>query len=547
MANGFSDAEIARFSGQQAKADFMRAGTEPWTVLYDGQGIDEQGVSATSYSVLAPPALRSEFLGENGWDVRIGDGRPGTVSSYGDDESTTYLPFGNDEGWEPLVIVTDSAGTRESEIVFNQEFRLVFELFEDRNTGDLIDVTADGTEVVVVKIADRKVSVRSSYLARFRALKQLDVWLYTDVISHFPNATDGQNLEQFEMEWTSENSAGFNRVGMTLGYPSSLFMAKKFFSPPPIERCNLWEYEDRSQNYESFIIDEDEFGRAVTFTCEESKLGNYFGKNPEAPHYLTPAFFRSDVLQKYYNNAELYTVTEGSVSCKGRWHLRLDNDHSDYVAVFLGDLGRDLPESERLYWKGFNIAPPGPMSSTYARRSYLGHWVDASQPDHQFKQAYAELQAQWRSNHGWQMYRQPHDTDQPILGRLHVPLNESQTEFEDQLLILAKLLVDFLNEKAIGKIVGRGPENERGLGKLQRFFTVVGYDHEQEDMALLRQIQELRSKVSAHSKGSDYDAYIAAKLSGRTKRQFVRDLHRHSTDMLRRWIELSPSSATDQV
>jgi hypothetical protein len=61
-------------------------------------------------------------------------------------------------------------------------------------------------------------------------------------------------------------------------------------------------------------------------------------------------------LQKYYNNAELYTVTEGSVSCKARWHLRLDNDHSDYLAVFLGDLGRDLPEPERQYWKGFNIA-----------------------------------------------------------------------------------------------------------------------------------------------------------------------------------------------
>jgi hypothetical protein len=172
------------------------------------------------------------------------------------------------------------------------------------------------------------------------------------------------------------------------------------------------------------------------------------------------------------------------------------------------------------------------MSSTHARRSYLGHWVDASQPDHQFKQAYTELQAQWGSDHGWQIYRQPHDTDQPILGRLHVPLNESQTEFEDQLLILAKLLVDFLNETAIGKIAGRGPEHERGLGKLQRFFTVVSYGHEQEDMALLRPIQELRSKVSAHSKGSDYDAYIPAKLAGRTKRQFVRDLQTKNSELL---------------
>jgi hypothetical protein len=111
------------------------------------------------------------------------------------------------------------------------------------------------------------------------------------------------------------------------------------------------------------------------------------------------------------------------------------------------------------------------------------------------------------------------------------------------LLILAKLLVDFLNEKAIGKIVGRGPDNERGIAKLQRFFVLAGHEGEQEDIALLRQIQELRSKVSAHSKGSDYNTFIAEKLAGRTKKEFVRDLHRRSTDMLRRWTDLGSNYA----
>jgi hypothetical protein len=543
MADELTDTEIAGLVSQGAKDDFMSAGLGPWTVLYDGEGIGKTPVSATSYSVLAPTALRSQFLGENGWDARIGHGRPGTVTSFGETETTAYLPFGNDEGWEPLVIVTDAAGTRDSEIIISQEFRLVFELFEDKATGNLIDVVEDGTEVLVVEVSRRKVRVRSSYLARFRALKQLDLWLYTDVISHFPNLSPGGDLKQFDMEWKADDSAGFNSVGTTFGYPTALFMAKKFFSPPPIERCNLWEYEDRSQTYEDFIIGEDEFGRPVTFTCEEDKLANYFGKNPEAPHYLTPVFFRSDVLQKYYNNTELYTVTEGSVSCKARWHLRVDNDHGEYVAVFLGDLGRDIPEAERQYWKGFNIAPRGSMSSTYARRSYLGHWVAAEQPDHQFKHAYSELQAKWRSETGWQMYRDPHDIDQGILNRLHVPLNETQTEFEDQLLILAKLLVDFLNEKAIGKIVGRGPDNERGIGKLQRFFILAGYEGGNEDISLLRQIQELRSKVSAHSKGSGYNAFIAEKLAGRTKQEFVRDLHRRSTYMLRKWADLASTYA----
>lgn len=543
MTSKFSDAEIALISGQRAKDEFLRAGSGPWTVLYDFQGLGKRPVSTTTFSVLAPPGLRSEFLSKGDWDARIGFGQPGTISKCGETATTSYLQFGNDQGLEPFVIVTDSAGTRKSEILINQEFRLVFELFEDKETGNLIMVSDDGTEEVVVELTDRKVRVLSSYLARFRALKQLDLWLYTDVISYFPDAPLDTDFKQFAMDWKSEDSAGSNIAGKSMGYPTSLFMAKKYFGPGPIEKCNLWEYEDRSKTYEDFIIGEDEFGKPVTFTCEEDKLANYFGKNPEAPHYLTPVFFRRDALLKYYNHAELYTVTDGSVSCDTRWHLRVDNDHEEYVTVFLGDLGRDLPDTERQYWKGFNIVPRGPMSSTYSQRAYEGQWVDAKQPDHQFKSAYADLQKQWNTDHGWQLYREPHDADKTIIKRLHVPLNETQTEFEDQLMNLAKLLADFLNEKAIIKAIGKGPDDERGLSKLQRFFTVTGYEQVEEDNALLREIQELRSRVSAHSKGSDYNRYIAGKLGGMTKKVFVRELLRSSSEMLERWIDFSPTYA----
>ncbi|MEO9247475.1 hypothetical protein ABDK96_07270 [Citricoccus nitrophenolicus] len=543
MAQEFSDEEIARLDGQRLWEDFSRAGQGPWTVLYNSEDIHKRPSSTAVYSVLAPPALRSKFLRETNWDVHIGHGQPGTLTSFGDSPASTYVPFGNDEGWEPLVIVTDAAGSREGEVLFSQEFRLVFELFEDQGTGNLVDVLDDGTESVVVQISRDKVVVRSSYLARFRALKQMDLWLYTDTHTHLQGVGPVDNLEDFHEDWKTEESIGSNRVGTLLGYPSATFTAKTFLSPPPIERCNLWDYEDRLQTYEDFIIGEDEFGRPISFTCEEGKLANYFGKNPDAPHYLTPVFFRSDVLQKYYNNTELYVVSEGSVSCKALWHLRLDNDHSEYVAVFLGDLGRDLPASERQYWKGFNIVPTGSMSETYFRRSYLGQWVDAEQPDHRFKHAYTRLQSSWRHDHGWTLYREPHDADQSHLARLHVPLNETQTEFEDQLLTLAKLLVDFLNEKAIVRAIGPGPENERGIGKLQRFLVQAGYDRTEDDISLLRLIQELRSKVTAHSKGSGYDAYIASKLERNTKREFVRELHQRTTEMLMRWTELSSSVA----
>jgi hypothetical protein len=60
-------------------------------------------------------------------------------------------------------------------------------------------------------------------------------------------------------------------------------------------------------------------GKPVRHTCDPDKLANYFGKNPEAPHYLTPVFFRAEVLEKYYADPGKYSVEDGSLRCGRLW------------------------------------------------------------------------------------------------------------------------------------------------------------------------------------------------------------------------------------
>lgn len=75
-------------------------------------------------------------------------------------------------------------------------------------------------------------------------------------------------------------------------------------------------------------------------------LSDYFGKNKGSPHYLTPVYFDKAVLQKYYSSSNEYEVQDSSsIDKHGYWHLRFDNNASEHVCVFLGDLGRDLPHS----------------------------------------------------------------------------------------------------------------------------------------------------------------------------------------------------------
>jgi len=70
-------------------------------------------------------------------------------------------------------------------------------------------------------------------------------------------------------------------------------VGKRIISPPPVEKAGLPPF-DGPQEYSHFIIGIDAEGDAVEHTCDPDQLANYFGKNPDAPHFLTPVFFRRD-------------------------------------------------------------------------------------------------------------------------------------------------------------------------------------------------------------------------------------------------------------
>lgn len=68
-------------------------------------------------------------------------------------------------------------------------------------------------------------------------------------------------------------------------------------------------------------------------------------------------FSTKEVLKKYYDKPQKYKVEDNYIRCGNLWGLRIDNNHKDYVIVFLGDLGSHLSQNEQLYWRHFNIPP----------------------------------------------------------------------------------------------------------------------------------------------------------------------------------------------
>ena len=203
-----------------------------------------------------------------------------------------------------------------------------------------------------MRFVKERVEVRTPLLKQYIAARQMDLLLFTDFNVHsaeepqstdtkrFSNATYAGRLDQYESRYSSSDVYG------------SRYCAVKVITPGAVETCGIWPFEEADDHYPDFIIGEDDQGKPVKYTCNPDLLANYFGANPDAPHYLTAVHFRRDVLSKYYDDPQMYSVEDGYLRCASLWGLDIDNDHDDRVVVFLGDLGQKLPSAERDHWRG---------------------------------------------------------------------------------------------------------------------------------------------------------------------------------------------------
>jgi hypothetical protein len=451
-------------------------------------------------------------LRDAGWDLQIGDGAPGFCQRHENGNAINeYNRSPNlDHGIEPIVIIQDHHRIKPPMLPqLSEEFRLFHNLWLDSSSKQAIKIYDDGYEEVAADISMNCVKVRTKLLKQYQAARQFDLILYIDSVVNItiPNAID--NFEEFSHKESGEYFCYSYGIGdIFKGQYFSRFLAKKILPPPPIEKSGIWPFSNLSEVYSEFIIGEDESGQPVKHSCEPRLLSNYFGANPGAPNFLTPVFFKRDVLQKYYEYPEKYSVEDGYLRCRNLWGLRIDNDHPNYVMVFLGDLGESLPERERDAWKTFNIPPEGRMSVTVFKRSFLGEPTDPQSPDLIFRNSYIDFCQTWRKRKGWDFFKPLHKDDLHIFSRVRIPLNNSQTEFESQISHLAKLLIDALNEEQFIKELKITKENEKGIAKLERWLDLQKYPETGEVITYLRRLQSLRSKISAHKKGSSHQEFL---------------------------------------
>jgi len=519
--------------------DFIPSvGRKQWQAVYvsrDGNP-DRFGV----FSGLMPSTNLAAALAQESWDLTIGHGLPGfSESSRTGTKVTTYHRFGGFGEIRPLVIHRHFHGARPAYIEICEEFRHFHDLAEDRERGVFLDFDESGYPIDVAKAQKHSVEIQLRYLLQFLAATRLHLAIFFDVVRYSLIPLEDIPEDQRELKYTDDRSRYFRHVVKCDFQPEyrtfSRLLGKVIISPPPLEQCGKWPFDECEAEAEvPFVIDVNSDGAPREFTSHPDKLSNYFDANTGAPNYLTPVYFRKEVLSKYYADSDRYSVSDGHLGCLGLWSVQIDNNHPTHIVVFLGDLGRDLPYEERLHWKQFNVPPEGGVSKTNFRRSFLAEFAPPEAEDLVFRTEYQSLNTAWRDAMGWFLFLQPEAGDEYVLATVLVPVTNSQSELDQQILALTKLLVDSLNEEALASHAGPGQKAEKGITKLERFLGSRGFPDAVTVIQFLRDLQALRSAGAGHRKGHRYDE-ILARLGASTQRssEFMEHLLRKATDVIR--------------
>ena len=130
-----------------------------------------------------------------------------------------------------------------------------------------------------------------------------------------------------------------------------------------------------------------------------------------------------------------------------------------------------------------------------------------------------------------------------MLRRLRIPVNDTDTELRTQLLNLALVLVDLLNEKGITERLSEKIKNEKGIDKLQRFLETSSYEHVDRDISLLKKIQRMRSRIAAHASGTSGQELLENELSGQSPQEYIQHLLAEAAQMMDDLIGFTKQSA----
>jgi hypothetical protein len=247
-----------------------------------------------------------------------------------------------------------------------------------------------------------------------------------------------------------------------------------------------------------FVIGSDEQGQPITATCPPTG-------------FMTPVFFRAEVLERYYQDPSTYRVDDDIVRGGRHWALPIAPTDRNTVQAWLGDVN-GLPVSVQRHWAEFAIPDQG-VPEWRLRRELLAEFSDAREqgPVADLKRAIAAVNAAAEEQFGEALFAPVEEAHVEAVRTMRVPANSSFAAFNEQVRTLALLVVDHLSSRFLD--AADAPADDTGtLNRLARLLaTLSGESFEQakDRIGGLYAVQSVRSNVASHRTGPLVDQTLA--------------------------------------
>lgn len=443
-----------------------------------------------------------DVLADTDWPLNIDSARPEVWEVHAGDEVTyrSDLHPTKERGgvlFCPFVVHFDPY-TRPSWIEPIQSFVLHWEAWpEHARDGDVTWYEEDDDsmpreiarwrrETYEERITTGRLEVRRDCLLAFMAAYELDLAVYSD--------HRAQPVELPE-DWRDEGR-GALRAWRSWASPLSDRTAIAVLRdvcilrrPPKESVAQPGDGEDRAGVRYPIGMDP-ATGRPIVAT------------HPPTP-FLTPVFFRQQVLERYLENPRVHSVEDSLVRGGRRWSLPIARTGRGTVHAWLGDVA-SLPRTVQEHWQAHAVVDDGGVPEWRIRTDFLAEFavVPAEGSIARLKAAIISANAVATARFGEPLYQDVDRAHAESIDVLRIPPNPSMPAFAEQTRALALLVVDHLNPRFFTS--AEAPEAEGSLNRLALLIAALTGRPEQDSKDLIRglyAVQAIRSTVVAHRTG----------------------------------------------
>ncbi len=473
----------------------------PWTTVYDFPDNITNGRSV--FSCFAEKQNKDAILDTPRWMIQQGDFHPHFEKNQSGVEYRTCAY----DGFYPIVIATEFHELNTVQLCVNQEFTLLFNLYRGKDgnfyEGDDTDKTNQ-----VIRIEEDRVSIRTKYLMRFMAAKQLLFAMLID--SRNTSGVNNSYNPNFYSEEIVKNDVSTYQVSYQIdksdGFISTRFLGGGVVLPKTRDKCDLWPYES-SNKYPEFIIGEAPDGTMIKYTCNPDALNDCVDSRPDSPNYLTPVYFKAEVLD-HFRKHKKYIVDEYGIKCGASWSVKMDHTISDRVMIYLGDLGANLPFDVLKHMLPHNVSPVGySIANEIIKRDILCDWnTDSSAPITSLKINFYKFREKWKEIFGFDLYLDRFPENHKIWQEIRIPTCDNEEEFNIVMLNLYKVIIESINVKEL-----KGTKQNQTIKALEVFCS---QNNIQFNLLILEQLRIIRSNSAAHYKNANFEELKKTSLTG---------------------------------